>query len=121
MVVVSFLACVIKTLVYPEQRGVMGFASAALVGVSFGVICGMVCHELGWPLVVQFVLVSVFSVVGDRLVFAILSNAAEKTVNYYQTNHGQATGTQGPKATTHHQGHHNDEYVQPDEHRPGDR
>lgn len=121
VVVVSFLACVIKTLVYPQQRGLLGFASAAVVGLSFGIICGMVSHELGWPLVVQFGLVSVFSVCGDRLMFAILSTTAEKTVTYYQNNYGQAAGTQGPAAQTHHHRASDDEPLQPNEHRPGDR
>jgi hypothetical protein len=121
VVVVSFLACVIKTLLYPQQRGLLGFASAATVGLSFGVICGMVCHELGWPLVVQFALVSVFSVFGDRLMFALMATTAEKTITYYQNNYGQAAGTQGPDAQTHNHRPGDDEPVPPNQHRPGDR
>lgn len=77
IIVLAFLASVVRGIVSPDRRGVLGFVSAAIVGLFVGTSAGIISSEFGLATSWQYLIASIAAIAGDRLVFAIL-NAATK-------------------------------------------
>ena len=75
IIVLAFLASIVRSIVSPERRGVLGFVSAAIVGLFVGTSAGIISSEFGLATSWQFLIASIGAITGDRLVFAILNTA----------------------------------------------
>ena len=77
IITLAFLASVVRGIVSPDRRGVLGFVSAAIVGLFVGTSAGIISSEFGLASSWQYLIASVTAIAGDRLIFAIL-NATTK-------------------------------------------
>ena len=75
IVVLAFLASIVRGIVSSDRRGVLGFVSAAVVGLLVGTSAGVISSEFGLATSWQYLLASIAAIAGDRLVFAILNTA----------------------------------------------
>ena len=80
IIILAFLASIVRGIVSPDRRGVLGFVSAAIVGLFVGTSAGIISSEFGLATSWQYLTASVAAIAGDRIVFAIL-NAATKLGN----------------------------------------
>ena len=75
IITLAFLASIVRGIVSPDRRGVLGFVSAAIVGLFVGTSAGIISSEFGLATSWQYLIASVAAIAGDRLVFAILNAA----------------------------------------------
>lgn len=99
--IIAFLGGVVANIVAPTRRGVLGFVSAAVVGIFCGGVAGLAANSYGASPGAQYLLSAFCGVMGDRLLSALLerfkntpSSPTHVSVHGGINNIGQ-TGIQG--------------------------
>lgn len=77
IIILAFCGSVARGIISPDRRGVLGFVSAALVGLLVGSSAGLISSEFEISTAWQYVIASVFAIAGDRFVFAVLAAATQ--------------------------------------------
>ena len=81
---IAFAMGLVRAVVVPERRGAIGFVSAATVGLFCGLVAGVISREFGAATAWQYLFAAGFGIIGDRVVFWLLTKTAgevSKTIN----------------------------------------
>jgi len=81
--IISFMAGVVANIVYPNRRGVLGFISAAVIGIFCGGVSGMSAHALELHNSWVYVISASVAVLGDRVLTFVLCRRERQTTNNY--------------------------------------
>jgi len=73
--IIAFVMGLAKAMIYPDRRSVVGFVSAVVVGVLCGTVAGFISGEWGVSAGSQYFLSALFAIVGDRVIFFLLSKS----------------------------------------------
>ena len=76
---IAFGMGLVKALLAPAQRGLLGFFVAFVVAIICGVIAGVISAEFGLDPKWQYVFTAAFAVTGDQFVFFVLPWASPQT------------------------------------------
>lgn len=70
--ILGFLGGVVSNIIVPLRRGVLGFISAAMVGVFCGGVAGIVANSFEVHYGIQYGTAAMVGVMGDRILTALM-------------------------------------------------